>query len=270
MEIKENIKQFFSNKSLVIFVAGALFVLLFLKQCNQIDNLKAKVEMTEKDSQRNFNNYLASKDSIRTLISKNGSLISEKRSYEFDLNNLQGDQKDLIEKYKDALNLNRNLNKVNALLTADLKIKDTFVAGTSTTKIDSINTKIKFSKFDDFGKGNSRDLSGEMLITKNGTDFKYSDATFSINHKINLMAAIENVDGADQLKISTSYPGLTFDNIENINLINTKLNQKPVKKGGFSIGVGLGYGINLNNNQIISTGPSIGLGLYYSPKWLRF
>ena len=270
MNIKENIKQFFSNKSLVIFVAGALFVLLFLRQCNQIDNLKTKVENVQKDSERNLNNYLASKDSVRIVKAKNGNLISEKRSYEFDLNNLKGDQKELIEKYKDALNLNRNLNKVNTLLTADLKIKDTFVAGTSTTKIDSINTKIKFSKFDDFGKGNSRDLSGEMLITKNGSDFKYSDATFSINHKINLMAAIENIDGADQLKISTSYPGLTFDNIENINLINTKLNQKPVKKGGFAIGIGLGYGINLNNNQLISTGPSIGLGLYYSPKWLRF
>ena len=270
MNIKENVKQFFSNKSLVIFVAGALFVLLFLRQCNQIDNLKAKVENVQKDSERNLNNYLASKDSVRIVKAKNGNLISEKRSYEFDLNNLKGDQKELIEKYKDALNLNRNLNKVNTLLTADLKIKDTFVAGTSTTKIDSINTKIKFSKFDDFGKGNSRDLSGEMLITKNGSDFKYSNATFSINHKINLMAAIENIDGADQLKISTSYPGLTFDNIENINLINTKLNQKPVKKGGFAIGIGLGYGINLNNNQLISTGPSIGLGLYYSPKWLRF
>ena len=270
MNIKENVKQFFSNKSLVIFVAGALFVLLFLRQCNQIDNLKAKVENVQKDSERNLNNYLASKDSVRIVKAKNGNLISEKRSYEFDLNNLKGDQKELIEKYKDALNLNRNLNKVNTLLTADLKIKDTFVAGTSTTKIDSINTKIKFSKFDDFGKGNSRDLSGEMLITKNGSDFKYSNATFSINHKINLMAAIENIDGADQLKISTSYPGLTFDNIENINLINTKLNQKPIKKGGFAIGIGLGYGINLNNNQLISTGPSIGLGLYYSPKWLRF
>jgi hypothetical protein len=85
MNIKENIKQFFSNKSLVIFVAGALFVLLFLRQCNRIDELKAKVEMTEKDSQRNFNNYLASKDSIRIVLAKNGNLISEKRSYEFDL-----------------------------------------------------------------------------------------------------------------------------------------------------------------------------------------
>ena len=37
-----------------------------------------------------------------------------------------------------------------------------------------------------------------------------------------------------------------------------------------AIGVGVGYGINLNNNQVISTGPSIGLGVYWSPKWLRF
>ena len=59
-------------------------------------------------------------------------------------------------------------------------------------------------------------------------------------------------------------------NIENINLINTRLNQKPVKTGGWGIGIGFGYGINLNNNQVISTGPSIGLGIYYTPKWLRF
>ena len=36
------------------------------------------------------------------------------------------------------------------------------------------------------------------------------------------------------------------------------------------IGIGVGYGINLNNNQVISTGPSIGLGVYWSPKFLRF
>jgi hypothetical protein len=111
---------------------------------------------------------------------------------------------------------------------------------------------------------------GNMFITKLPNGFNYSGATFDIGQKISLLAAIETVDGADQLKLSTAYPGLTFSNIENINLINTRLNQKPVKKGGFAIGVGLGYGINLNNNQVISTGPSIGFGLYYSPKWLRF
>jgi hypothetical protein len=109
-----------------------------------------------------------------------------------------------------------------------------------------------------------------MFITKTDLSFNYGNATFDIDHTINLLAAIENIEGANQLKISTSYPGLSFGSIENINLINTKLNQKPKKKGGWSLGIGVGYGINLNNNQVISTGPSIGLGLYYSPSWLRF
>jgi len=84
------------------------------------------------------------------------------------------------------------------------------------------------------------------------------------------MAAIEDNKGYDEIKISTSYPGLNISNIENINLINTRLNKKQKKKAGWSVGVGFGYGINLNNNQVISTGPSIGLGVYYSPSWLRF
>lgn len=270
MNLKENIEQIFSKKSLVIFIAGALFILLFLRQCNKVEDLKRQVDIAKEDSNRNFNNYLASKDSIRLLEAENGNLISEKRSYEFDLANLANDQKELLKKYKGALNLNKDLNRINSLLQADIRIKDSLLAITTSTQIDSLTTRLDFKKFDDFGKGNSRNLLGNMFITKTPTGFNYSNATFDITQKISLMAAIENIDGADQLKISTAYPGLTFSNIENINLINTRLNQKPVKKGGFAIGFGVGYGINLNNNQVISTGPSIGLGLYYSPKWLRF
>lgn len=89
MEFKNNIKQFFSNKSLVIFIAGALFVLLFLKQCNQIDKLKRDVTIAKQDSDRNLNNYLAANDSVRLSKAENGNLVSQKRSYEFDLANLQ-------------------------------------------------------------------------------------------------------------------------------------------------------------------------------------
>ena len=85
------------------------------------------------------------------------------------------------------------------------------------------------------------------------------------------MAAIEEgEDGADRLKLSTSYPGLVIKDIENINLVNTRLNRQAEKKSRWLIGFGVGYGVNLNNNQVISTGPSIGLGLYWSPKFLQF
>ena len=264
------IKNIFSNKNTLIFILGALFILLFLRQCSQTENLKHELEISKQDSDRTFNNYLASKDSVRTLTAENGNLISEIRSYEFDLNNLKGDQGKLLDKYKRALNLNKDLNKVNTLLSANVEIKDTIIANTTVAEVDTNTTKVSFDKFDDFGGGNTRSLFGELIIRRLDSTYSYSDPFIKLDQTISLMAAIENVKGYNQLKISTSYPGLNISDIENINLINTKLNQRNTKKSGWSIGIGVGYGINLNNNQVISTGPSIGVGVYWSPKWLRF
>jgi len=75
------------------------------------------------------------------------------------------------------------------------------------------------------------------------------------------------------LKISSSYPGMTITGIENINLINDRLNKenKIDKTGGFNIGMGIGYGLNyVPSSSNVVFGPSINVGLYWSPKWLRF
>ena len=109
-----------------------------------------------------------------------------------------------------------------------------------------------------------------MYVYRDSNHISYRDPNFSISQEMSLFAAIENVDGQDEIKISTSYPGLTITDIENINMINTKLNQRNEKTAGWSVGFGIGYGVNLNNNQVISYGPSLGVGLFWSPKWLRF
>lgn len=263
-------KNIFTDKGSYIFIIGVLFVLLFLRQCDRIEGLKQEVKITKELAEREHNNYLASKDTIRITNAKNGNLISEIRSYEFDLDNLKEEQVQLITRYKKALNLNKDLNKVNTLLSANVEIKDSIIANTELTYIDTLSSKLTFSKFDDFGKGNTRNLFGELLITKLDSGFVYGNPYFKLDQTITLMAAIEDKNGYDEIKISTGYPGLTITDIENINLINTKLNQRNEKKAGWSIGVGVGYGVNLNNNQVISTGPSIGIGVYWSPKWLRF
>ena len=266
----KNLKNISINRNIVTFVTGVVFALLFLQQCNRNASLKQKVETITMDSERNLNNYIAARDTIRTIRTKNGDLISEIGSYEFDISNLNQEQKVLINKYKDILNLNRDLNRVNSLLSTTINIKDSIIANNSISIVDSNTSRLTFTKFDDFGFGNTRGLSGDLLITKLDTGFRYGDPLIKLSQTMTLSAAIEEVDGLTQLKISTRYPGITISEIENINLINNKLNQRNKKKAGWSIGVGVGYGINLNNNQVISTGPSIGVGLYYSPKWLRF
>ena len=264
------IKDIFSNKTLVTFIAGALFVMLFFRQCNQISNLKEEVKITQQTSDRNFNNYRAAQDSVTVLKNENGDQLAQIRSYEFDLADLEANQKELTTKYRKALSLNKDLKEVNALISAELEIKDNIDVVTNVEEVDTTTTKITFDSSKDFGNGNSRSLTGWSTIRLDNSGLSVLDSEFNLSQSLSLLAAIEKgEDGANVLKLSTSYPGIEIKDIENINLINTKLNQAP-KKARWSIGFGVGYGINLNNNQVISTGPSIGVGLYWSPKFLQF
>jgi len=263
-------KKILTNKSTLTFIAGVLFVLLFLKQCNQIESLKQDVNFANNDANRNLNNYLAAQDSVQVLVNSNGEKVVQIRSYEFDLSKLQDKQKELTNKYKKALDLNDDLKEVNSLISADLEIKDSLLAEASVVQIDSTSAEVTYESYKDYGNGNSRSLFGTSTVKYDFGQFKVLDSKFELKQTLSLFAAIESVDGADKLKLSTSYPGIEIKDIENINLINTRLNRKLEKKSGWSIGIGVGYGINLNNNQVISTGPSIGLGVYWSPKFLRF
>ena len=204
------------------------------------------------------------------LTNKYGDQVAQIRSYKVDLSIKDNELIKMTNKYKRALDLNDDLSSVNSLISAELEIKDSLLANTSVTQIDSTTAEVNYESFKDYGSGNSRSLFGTSTLKYDFGQFRVLDSKFELNQTLSLFAAIENVDGADKLKLSTSYPGIEIKDIENINLINTRLNRKNEKKSGWSIGIGVGYGINLNNNQVISTGPSIGLGVYWSPKFLRF
>ena len=269
--MKDKIKNILANRTLVTFVAGALLCLLFLKQCNSIENLKQDVKLAQQDADRNLNNFKAAQDSVTVLRNDNGDQLAQIRSFEFDLSNLQNSQANLTKRYQMARALNKDLKKVNSLISAELEITDSLDVATSTEVVDTTTSKINFESSRDFGNGNSRFLTGYSTVKYDFGKFTVLDTKFELKQTLSLMAAIEEgEDGADRLKLSTTYPGLEIKDIENINLVNTRLNRRSEKKAGWGIGIGVGYGINLNNNQVISTGPSIGLGLYWSPKFLRF
>ena len=269
--MKDKIKNILANRTLVTFVAGALLCLLFLKQCNSIENLKQDVKLAQQDADRNLNNFKAAQDSVTVLRNDNGDQLAQIRSFEFDLSNLQNSQANLTKKYQKALALNKDLKKVNSLISAELEIKDSLDVTTNTEQLDTTTTKITFNSEKDFGNGNSRILNGFSTVKYEFEKFNVLETKFELTQTLSLMAAIEQgEDGADRLKLSTSYPGLVIKDIENINLVNTRLNRRAEKKSSWLVGFGVGYGINLNNNQVISTGPSIGVGLYWSPKFLQF
>lgn len=271
-KIKKVLEVIDKNRGLITFILGALFVLLFLKQCNKISDLKQEVKTANQTAQREVNNINAGLDSVRYYKNKNGKLVAEIKGYEFDVVNLREDQKKMILKYQTALNLNKKLNGVNTLLMVDLGLKDSLIANLRQSKIDSLTTKIDFDRADDFGNGNSRTFKGSVYVKRNylTNELTASNPLFVFDQKIKLVAAVDESTGVQQLKITTDYPGLSFNDIENISLINTKLNQKLEKKAGWSIGLGFGVGACLTPGQVVAFGPTVGLHAIWSPKWLRF
>lgn len=258
------------SKNAVIFIAGAVFVLMFLKQCDSISDLKVELENTVKVADRNYNNLLASQDSVDTYKNENDRLVSEIRSYEFNVTTAASEYKSLQKKYKNVLSKNRDLKNINSLISTNLNIKDSIINASVGIAQDSSGITVKFDDKKEWDKYNWRVFNGELKLKKVDTTYSIFSSRFNFNQGISLQTAIIEEDGRSLLRITTPYSGVNFTNIENINLVNDRLNQKQVKKAGWSIGFGVGYGINLNNNQVISTGPSIGVGLFYSPKWLRF
>lgn len=266
-----NIKSTYNlYKNAILFGGLAILVFCLLQQCNSNQNLKREIVQVQQVSDRNLNNYKATQDTIIIEKNKNEELVSSIRSFEYDVNTLTDNNKKLINKYSIQLNINSNLEDVNNLLSTSINIKDSIINATGTVTVveDTILVNIKDEyTFDEY---NWRMFDGQISLLKDSTKYSLSSSRFDITQGIGLSAAIINDEGFERLKITTPYDGVTFTNIENINLVNDRLNNKYKKKAGWSIGIGFQYGINLNNNQVISTGPAIGIGIYWSPSFLKF
>ena len=259
------------NKNTLIFIGVSLFVLLFLRQCQQIDKLKYEVEATVKISNRNLNNYKASLDTIKIEKNQNNELVSKIRSFEFEVKDLTQNNSKLVKKYNNALNVNAEIEKINSVIASEIIVKDSIIDA-KTNIVQSNDSVSTISIFDNknWDKYNWREFNGTLDILDSNNSFEVISSRFDFKQGISLTAGILDTKQGSILKITSPYPNLEFTKIENINLVNERLNRPSVKKAGWSIGIGINYGFNLTEGQTLNIGPSIGIGLVYSPKWLRF
>ena len=245
---------------------------MFLKQCNDKTNLKTELAQVKVEAERAHNNYVASQDTIKYYKAENGGLIAEKRAFVFTIEEFEKNYKDLKGEYTSALNLGKNLNKQNVLLKSQIEILSTIKPTGVIAQITDTSTLINFAKFDDFGMGNSRSFTGKAKILYFDKRFLLdsTQTQFDIKQNIKLYASIDESKGYKEVKMASSYPGLNILDIENINLINNKLNEASKKRDRWVIGVGVGYGVSLVNGSTLSLSPWIGASLLWTPKWLQF
>lgn len=244
-----------------------VILLLLLHQCNRTSKLKVINQGLENKIVRIEANVEAANDSVVTYKNKNDYYINEISGYQYTVAELKGKNKRLLKEYEAALEDVAKLEKLNQLLKTEVNI----------TQVDTIyanvenDTTLVFVDSTDYGDNNWRKFDATVNIFQRDGTLVGGLGTFDYSQNIKLYAGIQSIDGRKRISISTKYPGLTFNEIEGISLIEDEINiAKKQKRGRMSLGIGGGYGVTFTKQNLVYHGPQIGVFFIYSPKWLQF
>jgi len=246
------------NKDWIPFIVIAALAFVLLGQCSTNSALREDKKELKEQIMNAKSNLEASQDSVEIYKTQNGYLEAEIKIYVASSEELSEDYSDMVKKYQRVLRLNKKLEGVNALLSSEIKLKDSLLFA-SNIMPDSTFT---FVDSVDYGDNNTR------VVTLDGKiDSANVTGKLSIYQTLTLLTALETEDGYNRMRISTKYP---FDdiNIEGIDLINNELNTYK-KKSRWNMNFGVGLGL-YPNDGFVSPAPFIGVTLGYSPKWLQF
>jgi hypothetical protein len=264
------------NSRAIYLIGIAVLVMLLLKQCNATADAK-------KEAERNFNNLLAERDSVRVLESKNGNMLVERAAFQLKYNELTEEQEELI----DRLELSGK-RKPSVVIQTEVVYKDTSIMVPVAATQEGDNTYLKFTHNPTLPGTNKLLIAGQLPYTvdtdtiwdpSDKSKFKLvstvipGTAKLSMEQKIDLVTGLYTDPKTGRLfvRASTSFPGITFSEMQALDMVDDPATKKALKQARkpFGIGFSIGYGLTVGKDGYIA-GPSVGLGLTYSPKWLQF
>jgi hypothetical protein len=256
-----------------IYIAGVILLLLLIRQCNATAD-------AEKDAKRQYNNLLASQDSVRFISNKLGNAVYEKSAFELKMSELSKENKDLIDK----LDLDKKRTPEVVIQTITKYVE---VVKEVPTKIieDSLGNKsISFLHNPKLPGANSLRIEGKTPIQINvdkdpshPNDFRprisAGSTEIKIEQSISIVTGLYRDPKTKRLmtRVSTDYPGITFTDINSFQIQDTPENRKALmserKRFGLGLSAGFGYVVGKGG---FSPGAFIGLGVNLSPKILQF
>jgi len=274
-------KDTFSKVSSVLtsrffmLVVIVILILMFLKQCGQTSHM-------ESEAKREHNNYLASLDSVRTIKSENGHLIQEKSAYELKASELSKSQKELIHQL--GLKSSGRGNTPNTVINVVTEIRDSVRIASTIVKDPNGDESINFLHNPTMPGNNKLKITGKTPYTISLSidpldSTKYISTILPGLTSLNLEQNIDITTGIYRdpktkrimTRITTTYPGLTFNDINSFDITDNADTRKALKaaRKEFGLGIQLGYGIS-GSTTGISPGFYIGFGVHYSPRFLQF
>jgi hypothetical protein len=247
-----------------------ILIILMMGQCSRMSTLKAQRDANEDKVTRIENNLAAANDSIKSYKSKNNYFVSQISGFEKTVEELRNEKDQTYKKYVEALDLNKKLKNVNSLLLIEIQNRDSIINAMASVTYDGEITRISFRDDKDFGGNNWRKFNGEVSLKLDGQKIVPTGSKFDYTQNITLYSALETIDGKKRVKISTKYPGINFNTIENISVIEDELNRvRQEKTWRMGISGGVMYGATVLNGQLYLL-PMVGIGFTITPKWLSF
>jgi len=260
----------FSMLAVIVVLA-----LMFLKQCGKTAHMEA-------EAKREHNNYLASLDSVRTIKSDNGRLIQEKSTYELKASELSKSQKDLIHQL--GLKSSGRGNTPSSVINIITEIRDSVKIASTIVKDTNGDESINFLHNPQMPGNNKLKITGKTPYTISLhvdplDSTKYIATILPGLTSLNLEQNIDITTGIYRdpktkrmmTRVTTDYPGLTFNDINSFDITDNADTRKALKaaRKEFGLGVQVGYGIS-GSSAGLSPGFYIGFGVHYSPRFLQF
>ena len=277
MNIK-NITYFFKdpkNTRMILFAGAIILLFLLLRQCNKSNELKALLEKEKSEIKRINNNYLAASDTIKKFAINGNIWRSEKLAYELTIDELNGKYEDILGSFE--LEKNR---PPKVVIQIKYVIKEVIRDVPVYVLIDADgNTLLSFSNNKKYDSTNYRNLSGTIpyKISFNPIDSTYNvipgNGEFLLEQGIGLNLGLfkDKKTGQVSIKVDTKYPGINFTRLDGAIIMDNPENKKIIRglRKPFGIGLSFGYGLMVGSGKI-NTGPYLGIGINYSPKFLQF
>lgn len=269
----EKIKKILDNKILYL-IAIAVIGILFFKQCGETEHAK-------KEALRNFNNLLAEQDSVRSISSKLGNTIAEKSAFELKYNELSEEQEKLIER----LEIEKK-KRPSIVIQTEVEYRDSSIVVPVRNVTGKNGNQIEFTHDPTLPGKNRLTVDGKIRYeiktdsSKNEQgkwDYKYrleaGDVNLSISQKIDLVTGLykDPKTGRLYVRASTTFPGITFSEMQALNMVDDPATKKAMRdaRKPFGVGAFVGAGLGFGSNGYV-LGPVMGVGLTYQPKWLQF
>jgi hypothetical protein len=261
------------NRSLIVSVAFIVLLFFLLSTCDRAAGLKREIAKNKEESQRIVNNYEASRDTLKMYQEDNGNLVGKIQGYEITVSELKKNYGSLFGKHEDLKK--KPPITITKVVTV---IRDSLIEVVVNSTGDSTGGELEFSDSTFFSEGNWRNLSGKIpysLDNNLSNPLVPGEGSFEIGQSISLSTTLtkDKETGKIMIKVETSYPGVTFSNIQGASILDDDENKKMWRQARktWSIGGNVGYGVLLDiKNSNVSLGPYYGVGITYSPKWLQW